>query len=203
MCLAVRGRSTVILLALACAACGGTGAKDPGEKKPNAQITLDAGLDDVESRTFLDCSKGFRVDFPPAANGPVEHETIDEGGVHGEMVSRVGSGVGYSVTWAELPQAMVSEKGATRVLREARDARLGTTGTLDDERTPKLTAGNSIEFAFHRVSNAKDQAAGGRVLLFLRGTTLFQVAALGDRSVIGRADAGAFLSSFQLAQCRR
>ena len=168
------------------------------------QITLDGGpAEESEARTYIDCTKGFRVDFPPAATSATEHETIDEGGMHGEMIARAGTAVSFSVTWAELPGPMILDKGEERVLREARDARLGKTGTLDDERTPPTKEGRAIEFAFHRTSGAKEQAAGGRVLLFLRGTTLFQVAALGDAHAGARADAGAFLSSFQLARCKK
>jgi hypothetical protein len=96
---------------------------------------------------------------------------------------------------------MVDEKGAKRVLADARDSRLGKTGTLDDEHEVTISDAKAIELGFHRVSGAKDQSAGGRVLLALKGTTLYQVAALGNVDAGKRDDAKEFLESFRLLKC--
>ena len=191
----------VVAVAVAVAACGGSNSKSTTNGQ-GLTPALDGGVDPyAEARAYIDCTKGFRVDFPPVATGATLHETIDEG-VRAEMIMRTGpQSITYSVTWAELPQAMIDEKGAKRVLSDARDSRLGKTGTLDDEHEVTISDAKAIELGFHRASGVKDQSAGGRVLLVLKGATLFQVAALGNIDAGKRDDAKQFLESFRILKC--
>jgi hypothetical protein len=190
----------LVAFAVAAAGCGGTSTKSENAK-PLTPVFGDGGIDPaLEARAYIDCTKTFRVDFPPLATGATLHETIDEG-VRAEMIMRTGPSITYSVTWAELPPAMVEEKGAKRVLADARDSRLGKTGTLDDEHEVTIADAKAIEMSFHRLSAVKDQPPGGRVLLALKGTTLYQVAALGGVDAGKRDDAKEFLGSFRILKC--
>jgi len=162
--------------------------------------TTDGGAEDSEELSFVECTQGFRVDCPRAATGPLEHETIDEGS-HAAMVARTGAGIGYSVTWTDLPAKQLAQPPMT-TLHQIEKLRLGKTGKVDDEREMSLPGGEAIEFSFHRAEDKKEQAASGRVLLFLKGPTLFQVAAIGDAGAGARPDASLFVMSFRPQTCR-
>ena len=168
----VIGGAAFISSAFGAFGCGGS-AKDP--RVDHAILNGDGGVDESEDRSFVECTTGFRVDFPTNAKGALQHETIDDDGAHAEMVMRTGDGVGYSVTWTPMPpkdlakaQAAAASAGraggsagpgastvsgtsvASIALREIENNRLGTTGKLDDERELLLPGGDALEFSFHR-----------------------------------------------------
>lgn len=175
--------------------CGSGAPK--GAERP---VPPEAGAADDDAHSFVECTQGFRVDFPQTATGPVEHETIDDA-KHAAMVMRTGAGIGFSVTWTDLPAKKLTQSPMI-TLHEIEKLRLGSTGKLDEEREMSLPGGEAIEFSFHREQTTREQAAGGRVLLFLKGPTLFQVAALGDAGAGSRPDASLFLMSFRPTSCK-
>ncbi len=179
----------------------GCGSSTPKSTEP--RVRAEGGVDDSEGRAFVDCTQGFRVDFPTTATGPMEHEIIDDA-KHAAMVMRTGTGIGFSVTWTDIAPQKLTQSPMI-VLHEIEKLRLGNTGKLDEEREMSLPGGEALEFSFHRADAppaTRDRATGGRVLLFLKGTTLYQVAALGDAGAGSRPDATVFLMSFRPTTCR-
>ena len=195
------GEETRGAIALSCALAVLAVACGPSTQKSAARPTqAEGGVDDSEGRAFVDCTQGFRVEFPTTATGPVEHEIIDDA-KHAAMVMRTGTGIGFSVTWTDIAPQKLTQSPMI-VLHEIEKLRLGITGKLDEEREMALPGGEALEFSFHRAEGSRERAAGGRVLLFLKGTTLYQVAALGDAGAGARPDATVFLLSFRPTTCR-
>ncbi len=195
-------RGVVALAALGIAAgtlvtlAQGCGSSAP--KIAERPVPTESG--EPDGRAFVECTQGFRVDFPATATGPLEHETIDDA-KHAAMVMRTGAGIGFSVTWTELAKRELAQAPMV-TLHEIEKLRLGTTGKLDEEREMSLPGGEAVEFSFHRAAGTRERAAGGRVLLFLKGATLYQVAALGDAGSGARPDATVFLMSFRPMSCQ-
>jgi hypothetical protein len=190
----------LLVLALPLSLCAGCGSAQPKGNVGAQKASPEGGAPEPDLRAFVECTLGFRVDFPDTATGPLQHETIDDR-KRAAMVMRTGTGIGFSVTWTDVDAQRLTQPPMV-TLRELEKSRLGKTGTLDEEKELSLPGGEALEFSFHRAEGTRERAAGGRVLLYLHGPTLYQVAALGDAGAGARPDATVFLSSFRPTTCK-
>jgi hypothetical protein len=178
------------LLALACATFAPAVQAQPAPTAPPAAAAPAPGTPALVR--LAPPGDGFAVQFPAGAQAQRNQVTIPAGQVSTAAWSMNVSGVLYSISFADYPEAVVSRSTPARMLDEGRDGLVTQLkGTLEEE--AELGLGSHPGRAF-RVSSTRGELRGRLALV---GRRLYTLITLYNPSV-GAPAASTFLASLEL-----